>query len=201
MGCAPVQHLSVLEYVQTFDHHPLRPYLFCQCGDDLKIVEVGRKNPNNPKFREVKISGKIDTVSITDGFRVMYAFEKANYYFANVKVESFDPNKYKSDKIKLISMLQGFSNDAKIKMNYLDKSIRNGFEVYGSEKSVMDVGGIIGSYNVFSDSDNVVVTMDILNQGKENRRFNSLQEYFAIRDKFIEKYTECMKNKKSPIFK
>ncbi len=201
-GCAAARQMPILEFMEMHKDSPLAPYIHCKCDSALEIVDISGYREDMPKFREIrKDDGAMDTVSVMEGYRVMYAYAGADYYFANVKVEASDPAQYPSDKEKLISMLRGYSSDTTIRMRFRDEGAVNGLEVYGSEKPRIDAGGVIGTYLIFSDSDHVVVSVYLLNQGKDHRRFNDMEQYGKLRDNFLEKFTACMRKRdpKTPL--
>ncbi len=77
----------------------------------------------------------------------------------------------------------------------------NEYEVYGADMDVIDKGGVIGIYVIFSDADNVTVTVYFLNQGREHRRFKDIEEFRALRDTFLNRYTRCIKDGRSQMQK
>lgn len=175
-----------------------KPYLSCKSDDGLYVKEVKRRNKSGENYRTVKTAEGEKKVSVVDGYRVMFAYERARYYFANVKVELSKAEDYATDKETVIESLEylPFFENVPVKMVYRVKSDFNGYEVYGADMDMIDKGGIIGIYVIFSEADKVVVTVYFLNQGKEHRRFNNIEEFRALRDNFLNRYTRCINGTK-----
>ena len=141
-GCAVVKHASTLERLAMYKDSALFPYIHCKCDTALTIKAVDRLPPDAPKYRVIQSGKRVDTVSVLEGYRVMYGYEGTKDFFANAKVESD--------------------------------------------------GRTLAIYEIFSNSDNTVVSIYFLNQGKENRRLNSIDEFKSLRENFIQRFTECM---------
>lgn len=173
----------------------LKPYLSCKFEDDLQIVETTRRPKSAEKFRLVETASGNRTVSVLDGYRVMFAYPSTPYYFANIKVEQSNPQDYASDKEMVRSELQySASTKHSTKIIHQDKTLYNGYESYGIDRDVIDVGGVIGTHVLFSAADHVIITVYFLNQGSENRKFQNIEEYRASKEKFLDRYTRCLKN-------
>lgn len=185
-GCASLGSYSTMQYIETLKGRPLKPYVQCQCIDSLHIVAVNAGNPNAPKFRVA--NG--DTISVVDGFRVIYAFNALKYPFVRLMAEQSDPTKYESDKAKVTAFIKKSSQEASF-TGMFDSTI-NGFQVIGTERNAIDQGNIIGIYNVFSNVDHAIVTIYFQNQQAEGRVFRSITEFKALRSEFIHKYTACI---------
>lgn len=138
-------------------------------------------------FRPVFFSdGTADSVSVREGHRVMYAFQDAGYYFANVKIERSDFAVYPRDKEVILRQLRSIDDGVQ------GDSVLNGMEVHWNEADSLDLGGTVGIYTIFLDRDHVVVTAYLLNQGKTHRRFGTMAEYRAVRDRFLDGLTRCV---------
>ena len=187
--------LQIGAIAQSGSSDSLKPYLSCKFDDGLKIVETSRhrqwKSPD--KFRPVKINGAEERVSVVDGYRVMLAYPNT-YYFANVKAEQSDPQSYTKDKETLIKQMQQLTSTSKemetaepIKVTYRD------FEGYGLNRKTI-LGDILGMYVLFSNTNRQVVTIYFLNQPAEKRKFQTIEEYRTLRDRFLDKYTSCIQS-------
>ena len=173
----------------------LKPYLSCKFEDDLQIVETTRRPKAAEKFRLVETASGNKRVSVLDGYRVMLAYPATPYYFANIKVEQSNERDYPNDKEIVRSQLQySAETEQATKIIYQDKTLFNGYESYGIDKGVIDVGGVIGTHVLFSAADHVIITIYFLNQGSENRRYQNIEEYRALREKFLDGYTRCLKS-------
>jgi len=172
----------------------LKPYLSCKFEDDLQIVEATRRPKSAENFRLVETASRDKRVSVLDGYRVMLAYPRTPYYFANVKVERSNELDYPNDKEIVRSQLQySAETEQATKIIYQDKTLFNGYESYGIDKDAIDVGGVIGTHVLFSAADHVIITIYFLNQGSENRKYQNIEEYRAIREKLLEAYTRCLK--------
>ena len=177
----------------TSEPEKWKRYTSCRFDNDLYIKEVTRRNKSGEKYRTVTTADGEKKVSVVDGYRVMFAYEKARYYFANVKVEESNAQDYANDKETVIEHIKHLPfHNVPVKMTFREKRSFNGFEVYGADMDVIDKDGVIGIYVIFSDADNVIVTIYFLNQGRENRRFNNIEEFRGLRDDFLNRYTRCI---------
>ena len=171
----------------------LKPYLTCEFDDGLYIKETTGRGSSAENYREIKMGNETKRVSVIDGYRVMFAYKGARYFFANMKVERSDPKEYERDKANLIDQLKYYAATEKPKMIYRARTLINGYESYGLDREVMDYGGVIGNHIIILDAEHVIVTVYFLNQGKEARRFHNLEEYHGLRDRFLDRYTTCIK--------
>lgn len=188
--------LATLTFANQSKHNddPLKPYTTCKLEGGLEVKDVTRGSKSAPKYREVATDKGRERVSVIDGYRVMFAYKDADYFYANVKIEQSDPRSYAQDKAVVINELRHLAAAEKAtKMLFSDKAMLNGFEQYGIDRDVIDVGGTIGLSVLFYDADNLIITIYFLNQGKKKRRFNNIDEYRALRDSFLSRYTECLK--------
>ncbi|HEY0763922.1 MAG TPA: hypothetical protein VGD61_16220 [Pyrinomonadaceae bacterium] len=175
------------------DSDPLKPYTTCEMGGDLKVKDITRRPKSAEKYREVTTDKGNERVSVVNGYRVMFGYEDVRYYFANVKIEQSDAESYAQDKERVINELKHYSSTKQAtKIQYHDKQVLNGFEHYGIDRDVIDVGGQVGIHVLFGDTKHLIITIYFLNQEKKNRRFNSIEGYFALQTDFLNRYTECL---------
>ena len=71
------------------------------------------------------------------------------------------------------------------------KSPQNGFEVHGLDREKLE-GGVLGVYLLFDNAPRVVTTIYFLNQEPQTRKFQTMEEYRALRDRFLGAYTACV---------
>lgn len=172
---------------------PLKPYTTCEMGGDLKVKDITRRPKSAEKYREVTTDRGNERVSVVNGYRVMFGYEDVRYYFANVKIEQSDAESWAQDRERVINELKHYSSTKQAtKIQYHDKQVLNGFEHYGIDRDVIDVGGQVGIHVLFDDTKHLIITIYFLNQEKKNRRFNNLEEYFALKADFLNRYTECL---------
>ena len=179
---------------------PLKPYTACKVSGGLKVVEVARRKDKS-NFRTVTTDKGEEKVSVVDGYRVMFSYPDLPYYYANVKIEQSDPQSYADDKERVINQLKRYASIKQAtKMIFADKTMLNGFEHYGIDRDVIDVGGQVGTHLLLDDANHLIITLYFLNQqvGRSlllpnNRRFNTIEEYIALRDDFLNRYSECLR--------
>ena len=178
----------------------MKPYLSCTFDDGLGIVQSDRRKSTEP-YRMVDNSSGKQKVSVLDGYRVMFAYPGTAYFFGNAKVEQSNPQDYQRDKLSVIDEMKWLANGAKsiTKNIYRDRHNYNGYESYGFDRDVIDKGAVLGVHVLFSDDDQKIITVYLLNQGKKNRRFNSIEEYQVLRDHFLDRYSACIKNNKEEL--
>jgi hypothetical protein len=68
----------------------------------------------------------------------------------------------------------------------------NGFEVHGLDRDKLE-GGVLGVYLFLDEQAHVVTTIYMLNQEPQSRKFQSMQEYGNLRDRFLNSYTACIR--------
>jgi hypothetical protein len=182
---------------------PLKPYTTCKLTGDLKVKEVTRRAKSMEKYRYVKTADGSERVSVIDGYRVMFGYSDVLYYFANVKIEQSDPDSYLQDKQRVIGALKYESTIKEATGTiYADKTMLNGFEYYGIDRDVIDVGSIMGTHVLLYEPAHLVITIYLLNQDDKNllrsqfgkRRFSNIEEYRTLKNDFLNNYSECLKN-------
>ena len=190
--------LPLVVFAQGTKTDPLKPYTKCKADGDMKIREIDRLPEKAKRFREVETEKGKEKVSLLDGYRVMFAFPDLPYYYANVKIEQSAADGYEQDKAILVNQLKFYTATKQAtKIIFSDKTTLNGFEHYGVDRDKIDIGGTIGTHVLFYDSDQLVVTIYFLNQSKaalfNKRRFETIEEYGELRDKFLNSYSQCLK--------
>ena len=160
-------------------------------SDSLSVVDVSP--PVRPHYRLLPGSGGVaaDSVSVTTGHRLMYAYRNAGYFFANVKIEQSNAAEYVRDKEVIERHLRSLRSTEDTNSVY-SRRVMNGMPLHSYEANVLDEGGVIGIYTAFADRDHLVITAYLLNQGEKNRRFHTLAEYRILRDRFLDDLTACV---------
>lgn len=176
------------------DSDPLKPYTACELGGDLKIKEVTRRPKSVAPHREVTTDKGSERVSVVDGYRVMFGFKDVRYFFANVKIEQSNAGDYPQDKERVINEQKHHATMKQAtKILFTDREVLNGFEHYGIDRDVIDVGGQVGIHLLFDDAKQLIITVYILNQEKKKRRFNNIEEYSLLKTEFLNRYSECLR--------
>ena len=204
LAIAVTASLSIASGQSKSNPDPLKPYTACKLPGDLKVKEVTRRPKSMEKHRQVESAKGTETVSVVDGYRVMFAYKDLFYFFANVKIEQSEPASYLQDKERVISDLEySASTEKATGMISTGKTMLNGFEHYGTDRDKIDVGGTLGIHVLFYDANHLIVTIYLLNQDDKTtgslfwrngkRRFNNIAEYQTLKDDFLNRYSECLK--------
>ena len=173
----------------------LRPYIHCDgFAGGVRGVALDRRPRTAEPWREVGFGSRSGRVSVVDGYRVAYSFPRT-LHFANLKAERSDPSRYAEDKQivtrNLADMAKADGNTALTEFSDRDFS--------GQTLGKKELGGrTLAITQIFSDRDSVIVTIYFMNQVPEMRRFQTYQEFIALRDSFIRGYVECVARNKSP---
>jgi hypothetical protein len=127
---------------------------------------------------------------MTAGRRIMFAYPGEDFY-ANVKVEILPEEGFSDSKKALISNFEQILASGDDARNYRLKPTLNGFEIQGLDRSKRE-GGVLGIYLLFNDATRTVITIYMLNQ-EPPKRFRTIEEYAALRDRFLNEYTSCVR--------
>jgi hypothetical protein len=168
---------------------PFAAYVSCKLPEGLSVVETAPLDPGVTSRRVPLINGYF-SVALLYGRRVMFAYPDEDYY-ANVKVEILPVNGYADSKAALIGNFEYVLASGDNSRNYKLRPQLNGFEVQGLDRSKRE-GGVLGIYLLFDDPTHTVTTIYFLNQ-EPPKRFKTMEEYAAVRDKFLSDYTSCIR--------
>ncbi len=132
------------------------------------------------------------TIEVFHGYSLHIAYKETP--FVNFKAEKVgqsasDP-KYLKNKQTLIENLKYLSSGPGSEMAQPWPSLLNGFEVYAINRKQME-GGVLSIYLLFRDPDQAAITLYMLNTPPESPQFRTLEEYRALRDRFLNTYTAC----------
>ena len=171
----------------------LKPFTSCDLDDGLRIVQVDRL-PKDVKSRTVKTSKGDQKISLADGYRVMVAYNEDRDWFANIKAEKSVAGEYERDKEGLIENLKwAASTSNELESQEPVKVSFGEFAGYGTSKRTL-TGNMLGIYVLFSDADRTITTFYFINHNSKRKRYQSIEEWRVLRDKFLETYTNCVKN-------
>ena len=125
----------------------------------------------------------------------MFAYPEKDFY-ANVKVEILPEKNYAETRQFLIdgfdyTLTSGGGNTR----NYGLKPTLNGLDVRGLDRDKLE-GGALGLYLLLDDPSRMVTTIYFLNQEPKDRSFQTMEEYRAMRDRFLGTYTACIGGKR-----
>jgi hypothetical protein len=120
----------------------------------------------------------------------MFAYPETDFY-ANVKAEVLPAAEYPQLKQSLLDNLQHLAHGNTV--NTTLRSPMNGFEVHGLDRDKLE-GGVLGIYLLFDTTAHVVTTIYMLNQEPQSRKFQTIDEYRNLRDRFLASYTGCIRS-------
>jgi hypothetical protein len=170
----------------------LKPFTSCDLKSGLKIVQVDRL-PKNVKSRTVETSKGEQKVSLADGYRVMVAYNDDRDWFANIKAEKSVAADYERDKELVIENLKWAASTSKDLENPEPVKVSFGeYEGYGTGKRAL-VGNMLGIYVLFSDTNRTITTFYFINHNSKRKRYQTIEEWRALRDEFLNTYTACLK--------
>jgi len=172
----------------------LRPFIHCDgFAGGVRGVALDHRPRTAQPWREVGFGNRSERVSVLDGYRVAYSFPRT-LHFANLRAERSDPSRYAEDKQivtrNLADMAEADGNTA------LTEFSGRGFSGQTLGKKKLS-GTTLAITQIFSDRDSVIVTIYFMNQVPDLRRFQTYEEFIALRDSFIRGYVECVARKKS----
>lgn len=167
-------------------------YFSCVFDDGLTVAETIRLPRGAEKFRRLNTPSGTRKVSRIDGYTVVFK-NSSNGFVANVKVEQSNPQDYPEDKHIIVEDLKfQLSTSKAMDSSEIKTAIMKRFETYGVDRNTVEIGQVIGTYVLFSDSDQKVITIYFRNQGPGKRKFQSIEEYRNLRDKFLTQYISCI---------
>ena len=167
----------------------LAPYASCRFADGLQIVETDPLPPGVTS-REVDTDSGPREINLEAGLRVMFAYPETDF-FANVKAELLPAAHYPELKQSLLDNFQHLAHDNTV--NTALHSPMNGLDVHGLDREKLE-GGVLGVYLLFDDTAHVVTTIYLLNQEPQSRKFQTIDEYRDLRDRFLASYTGCIRS-------
>ena len=179
---------------RTASEAKLRPYVHCDgFAGGVRAVNLDRRPQTAEPWRAVDYGGNGLRVSVIDGYRVTYTYART-YVFANLKAEQSDPSRYAEDK-RIVTLELAEMAKADDALDLVDFSYL-GYSGQTLTKRAL-AGRALGKSQILSDEDAVIITIFFLNQDPENRRFQTHEEFVALRYTFIRGYINCVAKTKS----
>jgi len=120
----------------------------------------------------------------------MFAYPGTDFY-ANVKAELLPAANYSQLKQYLLDNFQYLAHGNTVNTGL--HSPLNGLEIHGLDREKLE-GGVLGIYLLFDDSTHVVTTIYLLNQEPQARKFQTIEEYRMLRDRFLVTYAGCIEH-------
>jgi hypothetical protein len=180
---------SVLTAQSTPGNSALVPYTSCHFPDGLAIVQTDPL-ADGVTSREVDTDAGPRQIDMEAGVRVTFAYPDSDFY-ANVKVELLPTANYPQLKQYLLDNFMHIAHGNTV--NTALHSPMNGLEVHGLDRDKLE-GGVLGIYLLFDDTKHVVTTTYLLNQEPQARKFQTMEEYGGLRDRFLGTYSGCIRN-------
>jgi hypothetical protein len=171
--------------------NPLRAYASCSFPDGLQIMSVDAIDETAmSRFVDSAVGPeKIDPVAAE---QVMFAWPSTDY-FANMRVEQFPADRYENVKDALLANLSYLESQPGGPQEALAlPSNFHGFEVHGNNRQKLE-SSVLGMYVVFDDSAHVAATIHFLNQQSWRRKFQTMDDYARLRDRFLSTFTGCVR--------
>jgi hypothetical protein len=169
---------------------PLRPLVACPFPNGLKARSLERWPANVPS-RLVQTSTGPKQVSVADGYRLMLAFADTAP-FVNLKLERSQPGRLGSDRTAILAQMTTFAATPGATVAPFKVIERHGVEIMALNNPTLDGGGVISIYTLISEKSNVIATAYLLNQKPAQRKFQTYEQYQAMRDDFIYALALCM---------
>lgn len=179
------QTAAFLQKLRAIPFDNLSRYTQCDLGP-FKVEETAERD--RPFVRTVHTAQTDWKIEVVHGISLRIAYEKTP--FATLKAERLETYPYPNDKHTLIESLRDLSGKWNMEATVPWPSTMNGFQVYGINPKQLE-DGVLSVYLLFHDPDQIVVTLYLLNTPPESSKFRTLNEYRALRDKFLKTYTAC----------
>ncbi len=179
---------SVNATAQDRPDDPLRPLTTCPFGKDLRADSVSRWSAGNSRMVQTA-SGPM-SVSVADGYRMLLAYP-GTAPFVNLKLERSQPGKLAADRTAILAQMTSFAATPGAKVAPFKVIERNGVEIMALNNLELSPG-VISVYTLISEKTNVIATAYLLNQKPEERKFQTFEQYQALRDDFIYALAVCM---------
>lgn len=173
------------------DGSALHDYESCTFDDGLQIVKVDSLPPGVQE-RSVDTKSGPKTIRMLAGRRIMFAYGIGGDFFANVKPEVLPDDTWALEKQALLDALDDMlssSHDA-LPDTTFPRQV-HGLEVRGFNRTVLH-GGTLGSYLIFDDARHIATSVYLLNQEPLTRRFQTIEQYRQLGNRFLKTYTNCI---------
>ena len=172
------------------EQSPLVSYTQCPLTGNLKATSIIR-GAVMARERKVDTEAGQRTISVADGYKVMFAFPDTAD-FVNLKVERSVAGRYAADKQAVLDQMQQMVKRAPAGSGAgLERRIENGIDIAAINNTAL-VNGVISFTTLFDDRQEVIATAYLLNQDPKRRAFQNFDDYKALRDGFVRDFTACM---------
>jgi hypothetical protein len=162
----------------------------CSFEDGLTVKKVRRIK--GVKNRAVETADGYKEITRTNSYEILVAYPKTDV-FASIRPEKSEDASYEQDKKNAIEGLKyTMSTSRELESNEPIKATYNGFESYGSVRTTVDRYNTTAVYVLFNDTDKTITTIYFFNAKPKNRKFQTIEEWRELRDKFLNSYTRCI---------
>ncbi len=169
----------------------LVPYTSCVFPDGLRVTQTSSLG-QGPMVRPVPTADGTHNIDLEAGEQVVFSYPLMDA-FANAKVELLPADKYAALKQTLIDNVHFLEHERGGPTPALALPVGlHGFEVHGNDVRKLE-GNMLGMYVMFDDKAHVATTIFFLNQQAWARKFQTMDEYGRLRDKFLRTYTGCVR--------
>ncbi|MGC2637035.1 MAG: carboxypeptidase-like regulatory domain-containing protein [Acidobacteriaceae bacterium] len=171
--------------------NPLQPYTSCFFPDGLEIASVDALAPEGGTS-DVETAQGVQHIDLVAGDRVLFSYPFTDF-FANAKVEELPANSYAQEKQALLANLHYLEAQpgGPAPARALPANL-HGFEVHGNNRPKLE-GSVLGMYLIFDNSAHMVSSVLFLNQESWRRKFQTMDDYERLRDRFLSTYTGCVR--------
>ncbi len=162
----------------------------CNFEDGLTVKRSRRiKGVEN---RGVDTADGIKEISRTNSYELLVTYPKTDI-FASIRPEQSESSAYEQDKKNAIEGLKfTMSTSRELETSEPIEKTNNGFKSYGSVRSTVERYNTIGVYVLFNDTDKTITTIYFFNAKPKKRKFQTIEEWRELRDKFLNSYTRCI---------
>lgn len=170
---------------------PLQAYTSCYFPDGLQILSI-QPLAASVTSRTVDTAHGSQKIDLVAGRQVLVAYPFTDF-FANVRAEELPGDRYAAQKAALIANLTYQESQAggPEQAKALPRNL-HGFDAYGNNRTKLE-GSVLGMYVLFDDVQHVATTISFLNQESWRRKFQTMDDYTQLRDRFLATYTGCVR--------
>lgn len=170
---------------------PLQAYTSCFFPDGLQVLSVQPLSATVTS-RTVDTANGSQKIDLVAGRQVLVAYPFTDF-FANVRAEELPGDRYAAQKAALIANLayQEAQPGGPQQAQSLPRNL-HGFDAYGNNRTKLE-GSVLGMYVLFDDVQHVATTISFLNQESWRRKFQTMEDYTQLRDRFLATYTGCVR--------
>lgn len=175
----------------SLETDPLHAYTSCYFPDGLQILSV-EPLAANVTSRTVDTADGSQKIDLIAGKQVLFAYPFTDF-FANARAEELPPDRYAAQKAALAANLAYLESQpgGPAEAQSLPSDL-HGFDVRGNNRQKLE-GSVLGMYLLFDDAAHVATTISFLNQESWRRKFQTMNDYARLRDRFLVAYTGCVR--------